>query len=458
MGFQFIHVETYARKADSKGRSVDFVFDEASRKPGASEHVENPGAPRLVYGMSIDEVSALHDRRVAEASTTNAAGKTKRLRVDQHTLLTAIASHPATMDEVKLNPETAAEVERWKDRTVEWLRRKYGDQLKTVIMHEDESHPHLHAYVVPDNHEVKARKLHDGVASKDEAKSKALAEGRDAKVANKLGDDAYKAAMRRLQDGYFEQVGLPSGLARLGPGRRRLDRGAWRIEQAQVQHAAVAIAAAEKAEAEAARSTGVRLSQENMTELLVEKAKRDVAAARRAAERAKAEADAAEVRRVEAERAARSYVAKAKKAASQILADAEVRVAKVTTWGERLGRLWGGFTGVKRRAEAQAAKRIAEIEARAAEQVAEVKKQAISKVKTAEARAERGLQAKLGRGNDAIAENTKLKLELMREQAARQAAEAEKMAEIREKERFRAAWAQADNRAQDLGRRRGYQP
>ncbi len=470
MGFQFVHIESYARKADSKGRSVDFILDEVSRKPGASEHVKSPGEPTVVYGIGPEELRALHDRRVMEASTTNSTGKTKKLRVDQHTMMTVVASHPAD--------EMSADVEKWQFKTVEWLKEKYGDKLQSVVRHDDEAHPHLHAYVLPDDHEMKARRLHDGVTAKDAAKTKALADGHDAKTANKLGDDAYKAAMRSLQDDYFERVGLSSGLARLGPGRRRLDRGAWKAEQAQVQHAAVAIAAAEKAQVEAARFTGVRQAEENMAAVLVEKAKRDVEAARRAAERAKAEADAAVTRKTEAEKAARGYVGKAKRTASKILADAEARAAKVATWGDRLGRMWTAFAGVRRRVESQAEIRIAEqaaqakaeVEAAQAE-VVTVKRQAISKVKTADdravAKAEKAVEAELSAARRAVeiakqkvagvdqkvgaAEIRALQAEakLSGEISARRAAEAEK-------ERFRGLWADADNRLIDLKRGRSY--
>ena len=38
---------------------------------------------------------------------------------------------------------------------------KYGDNLRAVVMHNDEEHPHLHFYVYSDT-EVNAKMLHDG--------------------------------------------------------------------------------------------------------------------------------------------------------------------------------------------------------------------------------------------------------------------------------------------------------
>lgn len=46
----------------------------------------------------------------------------------------------------KLNPE---KVRRWALGSVGFLRKKFGDQLLSVVIHRDESNPHLSAYIVP---------------------------------------------------------------------------------------------------------------------------------------------------------------------------------------------------------------------------------------------------------------------------------------------------------------------
>lgn len=43
VGFQFVHLETYARKPDAAGRSTSFVLAEAARDPAVCL------SPRLVY-------------------------------------------------------------------------------------------------------------------------------------------------------------------------------------------------------------------------------------------------------------------------------------------------------------------------------------------------------------------------------------------------------------------------
>jgi hypothetical protein len=60
MGYQFIHVECYARSTPKKGKTgghnVDSILAEARRAPGACPHVENPAPPVLLYGVPLDEV------------------------------------------------------------------------------------------------------------------------------------------------------------------------------------------------------------------------------------------------------------------------------------------------------------------------------------------------------------------------------------------------------------------
>lgn len=236
MGFQFIHLETYSRKADSKGRNTDFIFNEASRKPVASVHVPHPSPPTVVYGVGVEAVQEMHDAAASSATVEVKGGKSRKIRADQKTLHTVVASHPYTMDEVRSDPAKRREVEEWGQRTVQWLKGQYGDDLKSVIRHEDESHYHLHAYIVPvADPEMKAVKFHPGTTAKREIMGAGPAESEDTKAVSKRADAAYKAAMRKWQDSYHEAVAIPCGLTRLGPQRRRLSREEWQREQAQAK-------------------------------------------------------------------------------------------------------------------------------------------------------------------------------------------------------------------------------
>lgn len=230
MSFQFAHIESYSRKPNSRGVNVRYVIAEAMREAGACDHVKNPEAPSLVFGMPLDELEALHDEMADRATMTNNKGQTRKIRQDQRTLMTVVLSHPGD-DAVPTHfddgtPQAVASVDEWRERSIAWLRAKYGDDLKTVIEHTDEGHPHLHAYILPSGPQMLARDYHPGEQAKAESMS-----GDKSIEANREGDKAYRLAMREWQNDYYREVGQPCGLARIGPGRRRLSRAEWQAEQ-----------------------------------------------------------------------------------------------------------------------------------------------------------------------------------------------------------------------------------
>lgn len=235
-GPQFVHFQSFSRKQNPGGQSVEQVLEEAARAPAFSAHVENPVPPETIFGVPIDEVPRLHDEMVTAGSVevTLKGGRMARrgIRQDRHTLLTAVASYPVPTELVKATPEARAEYERWRDHNVAWLKATFGEKLVSVIAHWDEKHPHVHAYVLPlDDPTCSARDLNPAWRSKEEAMEVARAAGHDDKAALKMGNAAYRAKAREIQDDYFEQVSLPCGLTRTGPKRRRLSRQQWKAEK-----------------------------------------------------------------------------------------------------------------------------------------------------------------------------------------------------------------------------------
>ena len=224
MSYQFAHLETYSRKSTGKKLSVAQILQEADREPGACQHVEKPEKPTLIYGLQIQDLKALHDRLADEATTTNNKGQTRKIRKDQQTLACIVLSYPADGEDYNL----------WEDKSLEWLKEKYGENLKSVIKHTDESHPHLHCYLMSED--MKAAGFNEGKKAKDAYMASDEAKSIDSKQANKNGDKAYRQAMRAWQDSYWEKVGLPCGLARIGPGKRRLTRNQWNIEKKQASY------------------------------------------------------------------------------------------------------------------------------------------------------------------------------------------------------------------------------
>lgn len=235
-GPQFMHLQSYARKANERGQSVEQVLAEASRAPEYSKHVADPLPPSLVYGVSVDEVRRLHDEMVAAGGVevTLKDGRTARrgIRKDRHTLMTAVASHPLPTDLVNTKPDARADYERWRDHNLAWLKARFGDKLVSVIEHWDEKHPHIHAYILPlDDPTCSARQLNPAWQAKEVAMETARAAGHDDKAAVRLGNAAYRAKARELQDHYYEHVSLACGLTRTGPRRERLSRQQWKARK-----------------------------------------------------------------------------------------------------------------------------------------------------------------------------------------------------------------------------------
>lgn len=243
-GPQFINLQTFSKKANKGGQSIDQVWAEVERDPEYSHHVENPKAPQLIHGVSVDELRGLHDAMIEGAATPvlmkDGTTRSRAIRKDRHTLLSAVASYPVPRVAVEASKEETARYLEWRDRTVAFLAEKYGTQLKTVLQHDDEPHLHIHGYVIPDlRPDANALLLHDGKAAKLQAEEKAKREGLEPRAAVKIGNLALKAAMRDFQDAYHAQVGAPCGLTRTGPKRRRLTREQWKQEKEVAKKASV---------------------------------------------------------------------------------------------------------------------------------------------------------------------------------------------------------------------------
>ena len=226
--YQFIHVDSYGREGSSqtktstdkhgktvttttKSRGASDILAEQWRDDGACPHIQNPSKPGLLFGVEPSKVLLIMNEWADQAK--DAQGR--KLRKDGHCVLIGVASLPREMEDNF--PEFAED-------TLAWLKEKYGDRLKSVVVHNDEAHPHLHFSVVPNIGE-KFEDIHDGFKASKQAK----AEGK------KKGEQnlSYINAMRSYQDEFSKKVAMSHGLTRIGPGRRRLTRAQWQAEKAQ---------------------------------------------------------------------------------------------------------------------------------------------------------------------------------------------------------------------------------
>ena len=212
MKSQFMHVELYSReepakktinkskninhKSDVRTTTVSGVLSEMKREEGFTSHLEQVNAPQVLYG-SIDALERSIERYEAEFKTTDKNGKEKKLRKDACILLAGVVSLDRADEEIW---------EEYKKSSIEYLKNKYGENLKCVVEHTDETNPHFHFYVVG-NQKQDLNLLHDGKL----AVSKLAKEDK-----KKLHQTVYTEAMIKFQDDFYTKVSNKFGLSRTG--------------------------------------------------------------------------------------------------------------------------------------------------------------------------------------------------------------------------------------------------
>ncbi|EPY7286374.1 hypothetical protein ACXEJE_005242 [Klebsiella pneumoniae] len=212
MKSQFMHVELYSREepakktinksknlnhqSDVRTTTVSGVLSEMKREEGFTSHLERVDAPQVLYG-SIDALERSIERYEAEFKTTDKNGKEKKLRKDACILLAGVVSLDRADEEIW---------EEYKKSSIEYLKNKYGENLKCVVEHTDETNPHFHFYVVG-NQKQDLNLLHDGKL----AVSKLAKEDK-----KKLHQTAYTEAMIKFQDDFYTKVSNKFGLSRTG--------------------------------------------------------------------------------------------------------------------------------------------------------------------------------------------------------------------------------------------------
>ena len=223
MGYQFIHIESYARQA-GKGKdgenNLSKVAGEADRLEGNTKHLPTPQPPTILYGVSASKVAEMAEDWADKAKDSRG----HKLRKDGLCLVAGVISVP--------NDLTDKEWTDFKIASFDWLIEMYGDRLKSIIEHTDEPFRHFHFYVIP-NPDEKFEDIHQGKKAASEVKQTFSEDGENKKGAQ---NSAYKGAMKGFQDEFFKKVGMKSGLLRLGPGKRRLTQKAYLEERRQAKY------------------------------------------------------------------------------------------------------------------------------------------------------------------------------------------------------------------------------
>ena len=255
-GYQFGHVEGYARKGGMNSKtntrvmSMWEISEEAERKDGATPHIEKPQPPVLQFGV----MPSVAMKEAAEWADKTKDPLGRKFRLDGLCIAAGVISFPSEKDGWS----------EYRDDAIEWLKDKYGDQLKSVVEHTDEAYPHIHFYAVP-KIGYRFDSVHDGYRAANEAKANGLKKGAQ--------NAAYKSAMKTWQDDLHAACGAKYGLARTGPRRQRLTREQWKSRQAVAVQVATLLQLATESKTEAAlQATELLDNAERQSGELVQKA------------------------------------------------------------------------------------------------------------------------------------------------------------------------------------------
>ena len=213
--FQFIRVESYARSAKS-GATASDIAKEAERHPDYVSHIIKAGftpqTPTSVYGCTPSEAVERAERWAEQAKDRSG----RRLRSDAPVLLSGVISYP----------RDGEEWHAFKRAAVRWLKQHYGDNLVSIVEHQDEKHPHLHFYVVPNPGQA-FDDLHPGRAASADAKRAGKSKTYQLR--------AFADVMRDFQDRVYNELCRDFCLARIGPRRQRFKRSEWQAQQAALR-------------------------------------------------------------------------------------------------------------------------------------------------------------------------------------------------------------------------------
>jgi hypothetical protein len=205
MTSQFAHIESFSIKKNPKAKKTDVagVCGEVTRAPGFCDHVDEVQKPDLLFGMDPMALKNKINSRFEELNQESKNSGGRALRKDQLVLTAGVFSYPGTECDEKFF--------EWQTDCVNYLKSEYGQNLKSVVAHYDEGHPHLHFLLC----DFKKLRVDGGL---DPAKT-AQHEHRQLKKTDTLSQ---KDALKAFQDRFYDQVGAKYGHERKLGSRERL--------------------------------------------------------------------------------------------------------------------------------------------------------------------------------------------------------------------------------------------
>jgi hypothetical protein len=225
---QFLRCESFSlspsklkkrrKNSTTSHRSAQQVVDELVREPHATPHVPNPQRPQIILG---NPYQLLANAQARSAGATDTVGR--KMRKDAHIIAGCIVSYPKDVNTVIGNTEEMRVLYQWIDKTAEWAQKEFGkENVDTVVLHTDETMPHLHIMLIPpapgvNPSPIRRKQREVGRANKNAPNRKVLE------------NNAYNAEAVRLQDSLFAGVSHEFGHARIsdvpGPRLGQKDKG-----------------------------------------------------------------------------------------------------------------------------------------------------------------------------------------------------------------------------------------
>lgn len=389
MAYQYAHVETYSLKGSKKRPSARSICAEGERKPENSPHVANPKPPVVLAGVTpmqaYEQIVEAHSEARDTVNQKNGKQALRRMRADAQVLLAAVASYPVPTEECDIE---SPEFKDWADRAIAFFTEEHGEPL-SVVLHTDESHPHIHFLTAPDL--VAGERMADIHPGE---KAKADVGGKNAKKTEKR--EAWKDAMRSWQDRYHDTVGAFHAQARLGPQRQRLTRAEWKAQQAELKRQAERLRELERQREQVAQQAQQSQAEIDQQQAEVDAARADLEGAQEAVEAAQAKLDEQRdtlkdtreflVGKAQEIREARADVRSARAELNQQTDDLGQRLNEVEAEERRLGSLWGKIVSAVTLGRAGTEKRVRDAVEAERERLTNELEQQAERAKKAESR------------------------------------------------------------------------
>ncbi|WP_158967655.1 plasmid recombination protein [Paraglaciecola sp. L3A3] len=203
MNAQFVHLEEYGLERGRQGQPNVFgVLREARREIEYCKHVENVRAPIKLDGIDLKEV----EEEIKKARD-DIKEKGRAIRKDSKVIVAGVVSYPIKVKDVN----DIGELNNWCRKTIGFLNKEFGENMKSAILHMDEENPHIHFYVYNKN-TLRINDIHPAYIEKDKEKIKKKKRG------------AFKKGLMKFADRYFHEVSSDIGHTRFKNKRKRMDR------------------------------------------------------------------------------------------------------------------------------------------------------------------------------------------------------------------------------------------